>query len=110
MRSRYVRFFDVFSSGTFSKNQAGLDRSASLRPMEQYSEFAPSSNGSPSTRDQIVPSTSASSQSKVMLPIRADMASSQLDFRFQDSVSEHLTREMIMQPSIEPNKVPHSCH
>jgi len=65
-----------FGSGTWLKYQAGSCRAGSVSPMEANTALLPGSSGRPSTADQKAAIFSTSSQSKVMLPTLARMASS----------------------------------
>src|SRR5438034_7796024 len=71
-----MRFLARLGSGTLLKYQAGSCRSASAPPMEANNSLLPLSSGRPSTADQKAAIFGTSSQSKVMLPILAAMASS----------------------------------
>jgi hypothetical protein len=70
-KSKCMRFFAVFGSGTFSKYQAGSVRSGSSPPMEANKGPLWGSSGRPRAYDQKSPTLRASSQSNVMLSTRA---------------------------------------
>ena len=65
-----------FGSGTLLKYHAGSGRFASAPPMEAKSLLLPLLSGRPSTADRKAAIFGTSSQSKVMLPILAALASS----------------------------------